>query len=66
MIFGRIVCKERVRVDPAKVATIMNMDTPTSVKQLKSTLGHRGYYRRFIHNYSSITTPMNKVLRKVE
>jgi hypothetical protein len=65
-LLGHIVCKEGVCVDPAKVAAIVNMDPPTSVKQLRSTLGHTRYYKRFIHNYASITAPMEKLLRKVE
>lgn len=47
-LFGHIVCKDGVSVDLAKVAVIVNMDPPNNVKQLQSTLGHIGYYRRFI------------------
>ena len=53
-------------VDLAKVGKIMNMDPPTSVKQLKSTLGHKEYYMRFIHNYALIIAQMDKLLNKYE
>jgi hypothetical protein len=45
-LLGHIVCREGVLVDPAKVAVILNMPPPTSVKQLQTTLGHTGYYHR--------------------
>jgi hypothetical protein len=47
-LLGHIVCREGVLVDPAKVAVIVNMPLSTSAKHLRSTLGHIGYYRRFI------------------
>jgi hypothetical protein len=43
-----IAFREGVLVDPTKVAVIVNIPPPTSAKQLCSTLGLIGYYRRFI------------------
>jgi hypothetical protein len=63
---GHIVCREGVLVDPAKVVVILNMPPPTSAKQLRSMLGHTGYYHRFIRNYASITAPLEKLLKKYE
>ena len=50
-------------VDPTKIATIVNLPPPNSVKQLCTTLGHTGYYRKFIKGYVQITTPMEKLLK---
>jgi hypothetical protein len=36
----------------------------TSAKQLRTTLGHNGYYMKFIKGYVQITKPMEKILRK--
>jgi hypothetical protein len=33
-LLGHIVCREGVLVDPTKVAVILNMPPPTTVKQL--------------------------------
>jgi hypothetical protein len=44
----------------------MNMPPPTSIKQLLSTLGHTGYYRRFIWRYANITAPLENLLKKAE
>jgi hypothetical protein len=51
-------------VDPSKIAVIVDLPPPTSVKQLSITLGHTGYYRILIKGYAQITTPMEKLLKK--
>jgi hypothetical protein len=48
----------------AKIVVIVNFPPPTSVRQLKSMLGHTMYYRKFIKGYAQITTPMEKLLKK--
>jgi hypothetical protein len=65
-LLGHIDCQEGVLVDPTKFFVILNMSPPTSVKQLRMTLGNTGYYRRFIRRYSSITTPLEKLMNKYE
>lgn len=51
-------------VDPTKIVVIINLEVPRSVKQLRATLGHTGYYRKFIKGYAQVTTPMEKLLKK--
>jgi len=51
-------------VDPVKIVVILNLEVPRSVKQLHATLGHTGYYRKFIKGYAEITAPMEKLLKK--
>jgi len=51
-------------VDPYKIAIIVDLPPPTSVKQLCTALGHTWYYRKFIKGYAHITTPMEKLLNK--
>jgi len=51
-------------VDPTKIAIIVNLPAPNSVKQLRTVLGHTGYYRKLIKGYAKITTPMEKLLKK--
>jgi hypothetical protein len=45
ILLGHIVCKQGLLVDPAKIAVIVNLPPPKSVRQLRETLGHTGYYR---------------------
>jgi hypothetical protein len=65
-LLGHIACREGVLVDPAKVAVIVNMPPPMSSKKLHSTLGHTGYYCRFIKSYANISTPLENILKKVK
>jgi hypothetical protein len=64
VFLGHIVCKQGLLVDPAKIAIIFYLPHPTSVRQLRTTLGHTGYYRNFIKGYAQIKTPMEKLLKK--
>ena len=51
-------------VDPAKIPIIVKLPAPNSVKQLRTVIGHIGYYRKFIKDYAKITAPMEKLLNK--
>ena len=64
VLLGHVVCRDGVLVDPAKVAIILDLPPPTSVMQLRSTLGHTKYYQKFIRGYAEITAPMEKLLKK--
>ena len=64
MLLGRIVFKKGLLVDPTKIALILSLPLPTNVKQLRVTLGHTGYYRKFIYGYVEITAPMERLLKK--
>jgi hypothetical protein len=64
ILLGHIVCKQGLLVDPTKIAVIINLPAPKTVRQLRVTLGHTGYYRKFIKGYAQITSPMEKLLRK--
>lgn len=62
---GHIICKNGVLVDPTKVVVILNVSPPTSINKLRYTLEHTGYYHRFNRNYTLITTPLEKLLKKI-
>jgi hypothetical protein len=64
VLLGHIVCKQSLLVDPSKIAIIVDLPPPTSVKQLHTVLGHTGYYRKIIKGYAQITTPMETLLKK--
>jgi len=51
-------------MDPANIVIIINLPPHTLVRQLRETLGHTWYYRKFIKGYAQITTPMEKQLKK--
>ncbi len=64
ILLGHVVCKKGLMVDPTKIVVIINLEVPRSVKQLCATLGHTGYYQKFIKSYDQITAPMEKLLNK--
>ncbi|GJR55283.1 reverse transcriptase domain-containing protein [Tanacetum coccineum] len=51
-----------IEVDRAKVDVISKLPPPTTVKGIRSFLGHAGFYRRFIKDFSKIARPMTHLL----
>ena len=53
-----------LEVDQAKIAVIKTLMPPTTVKGIRSFLGHAGFYRRFIKDFSKISRPLCRLLEK--
>nr|GEY75690.1 reverse transcriptase domain-containing protein [Tanacetum cinerariifolium] len=53
-----------IEVDKAKVDVIAKLPHPTTVKGIRSFLGHVGFYRRFTKDFSKIAQPMTRLLEK--
>jgi len=51
-------------MDKEKIRTIKEWKEPTNVKGIQSFLGFANFYRRFIRDYSKITTPLSSLTRK--
>jgi len=64
ILLGHIVCKQALMVDTAKIDIIVILPPPNTVRQLRNTLGHTRYYKKFIKGYAQITTPMENLLKK--
>ena len=61
---GYLVSQASIGMDLAKVSAILDWPTPKSIKEVQSFLGFANFYRKFIHNYSSLTIPLTPPTRK--
>ncbi|KAA3483477.1 DNA/RNA polymerases superfamily protein [Gossypium australe] len=61
---GHVVSVSGIRVDPNKIAAILDWKPPKNVSEIRSFLGLAGYYRRFVKGFSVIATPLTRLLQK--
>ena len=61
---GHILSSEGILPNPDKTKVIDTFPVPNTQKQLRSFLGVANYYRRFIPRYSTMTSPLTKLLWK--
>ena len=64
IVLGHIVSKNGIEVDKAKVELISKLPTLKCVRDIRSFLGHAGFYRRFIKDSSAIARPLCNLLAK--
>ncbi|CAM8975388.1 unnamed protein product [Rhodiola kirilowii] len=62
IVLGHMVSNRGIEVDRAKVEVIKNLPPPKDVKGIRSFLGHAGFYRRFIKDFSKIAKPLTDLL----
>jgi hypothetical protein len=58
------VSESGIEVDRAKIEVIEKLRPPVNVKGTCSFLGHTGFYRRFIKDFSQIAIPFTNLLAK--
>ena len=61
---GHIILEKGIEVDKAKIDLISKLPSPTNVKTVRQFLGHVGFYRRFIMDFTKIAKPLYKLLEK--
>nr|GEU35747.1 reverse transcriptase domain-containing protein [Tanacetum cinerariifolium] len=64
IVLDNKISKNGLEVDRAKVNIIAKLPHPTTAKGVRSFLGHAGFYRRFIQDFSKIARPMTHLLEK--
>ncbi|GJT64282.1 reverse transcriptase domain-containing protein [Tanacetum coccineum] len=64
IVLGLKISKSGIEVDRAKVDVISKLPPSTTVKGIRSFLGHAGFYRRFITDFSKIARRMTHLLEK--
>ena len=64
IVLGHIISERGIEVDKAKVELISKLPSSINVHTVRKFLGHAGFYRRFIRNFSKIAKPLYKLLEK--
>ncbi|RDX61845.1 Retrovirus-related Pol polyprotein, partial [Mucuna pruriens] len=60
IVLGHLVSNKGIEVDKSKINIISSLPNPTSMRELRSFLGHAGFYRRFIKNFSKLALPLQR------
>jgi RNase H-like domain found in reverse transcriptase len=61
---GFIISPDGLQMDESKIQVIRDWPAPRKVKEIQSFLGFANFYRRFIANYSDMTVPLTRLMRK--
>ncbi|XP_058774075.1 uncharacterized protein LOC131648329 [Vicia villosa] len=64
IVLGHKESSRGLEVDPAKVEVISKLPPPINVKGVRSFLGHAGFYRRFVKDFSKIAKPLSNLLNQ--
>jgi hypothetical protein len=64
IVLGHKISYKGIEVDQAKVEVISKLPPPVNEKGIRSFLGHAGFYRRFIIDFSKIAKPLTTLLVK--
>ena len=62
IILGHRISGRGIEVDRGKIEIIEKLPPPTSVKGVRSFLGHAGFYKRFIRDFSKVSKPLSNLL----
>ena len=64
IVLGHIISEKGIEVDKAKVELIVKLPSPTTVKGVRQFLGHAGFYKRFIKDFSKLSKTLCELLAK--
>ncbi|XP_040369481.1 uncharacterized protein LOC112184819 [Rosa chinensis] len=64
IVLGHVISARGIEVDKSKIDLVRSLPPPTSVREVRSFLGHAGFYRRFIKDFSKISRPLCRLLQK--
>lgn len=64
IFLGHILSERGIEVDKVKIEVIENFQQPKTVREVRSFLGHVGFYRRFIKDFSKKVKPLTGLLMK--
>ncbi|WJZ98621.1 hypothetical protein VitviT2T_017133 [Vitis vinifera] len=62
IVLGHIISEKGIEVDKAKVELIAKLPSSNTIKGVRQFLGHAGFYRRFIQDFSMLSRPLCELL----
>ena len=63
VFLGYELSPDGIRTDPAKIEKLKKWPVPRDVRTMRGFLGFASYYRRYVHNFAKIATPLHKLLK---
>ena len=64
VVSRNFISADGIQIDSSKIKVIKNIPTLGTQKEVRSFLGHAGYYKRFIKNFSKLASPLFTLLMK--
>ena len=64
IVLDHIISSKGIEVEKVKMDLISNLPTPKTVREVRSILGHAGFYRRFIKDFSKASRSLCNLLAK--
>ena len=64
IVLGHEISRRGIKVEKAKIKVIAKLPPPKSIQDIRSFLGHAGFYRRFIKDFNKIAWPLTNLLAK--
>lgn len=64
IVLGHVVSSKGLEGDKAKIDVIKSLPYPSCIREIRSFLGHAGFYTRFIKDFSKIVQPLCRLLQK--
>jgi len=62
IVLGHVISKDGLEINKSKADLIANLPPPKSIKEVRLFLGHAGFYRQFIKDFSKIAKPLSNLL----
>ena len=63
---GHYVSQKGLEVNPTSVEAIQKLTPPTSTKEVRRFIGMCSFYRKFIHNFAKIASPITSLQSKLK